>query len=68
MFAHVPGDAVRVWPSLAVPAIVGAAEFCGLNASATTSVGPETAVAEPSWFLAVTATRIRRPASSWTSL
>jgi hypothetical protein len=64
--AHSPGSAVTVEPTTIVPRTVGVEVFTGLPA--TTAVGFDATVREPSAFVAVTRTRIREPASAATSL
>ena len=59
MFFQAPADAVSVLPAFAVPLIAGGDVFSGFSPSATTAVGADTALAEPSEFDAVTETRIR---------
>jgi hypothetical protein len=59
-------EAVSVWPTTALPLIAGSAVFTGAvatGAAATRAVWPDTAVAEPPAFVAVTATRSVNPAS-----
>ena len=63
---HVPGSAVRVWPSRAVPEIVGGAVLSG--AAGFTEAGAELAVAFPAAFVALTTTRMRLPVSAATVL
>jgi hypothetical protein len=65
---HVPGEAVSVWPTAAVPLTVGgeldagAVTAGGAGAGAvTTPVGSELDVADPVVLLAVTATRTVSP-------
>jgi hypothetical protein len=61
---HVPGLAVKVCPSCAVPAIVGEDVFDGgVGGGCTTAVAAEVAVPVPLLFLAVTTTRIVEPTS-----
>ena len=59
---HVPFDAVSVWPSRAVPEIVGGAVFTG-GLPATTPVCAEVALALPPAFVPVTTTRSVPPTS-----
>jgi len=62
---HVPGDAVSVEPSCAVPLIVGGDVFAGApGTGATSAVCAEDAVDEPTPFDAVTTTRIVAPTSA----
>ena len=69
MPVQLPFSAVSCWPAFAVPLIVGLAVFLGgFPAAATTAVGAERAVADPSAFFAVTSTRIVWPASAPTSV
>jgi hypothetical protein len=61
---QVPGLAVRVCPSCAVPLIVGGAVLVGgVGGGCTTAVGAEFAVPLPPVFFAVTTTRIVAPTS-----
>src|SRR5262245_23932508 len=53
---HVPDVAITVSPCFADPWITGSAVFTGAPLE-TTALGPETAFAEPSAFVAVTETR-----------
>ena len=60
-----PAPALSVWPSRAVPEIVGGAVFTGDDEVAwTTAVGVELAVAEPTELVAVTTTRTVAPTSA----
>jgi hypothetical protein len=59
---HVPGDAVSVSPSRAVPDTAGIAVFAG-GAAATTAVAAEVAVFDPPAFVPVTTTRNVAPTS-----
>jgi hypothetical protein len=62
---HVPGDAVSVCPSCAVPVIDGAVEFAGgAGGGVTTAVAAEAAVAAPPLFEAVTDRTIVYPTSN----
>jgi len=61
---HVPGSAVWVAPTIGDPEIVGGWTFRGLADPWTTAVGLDTALSEPSAFVAVTRTRIRTPTSA----
>jgi hypothetical protein len=62
---HVPLLAVSVWPTCAVPLMVGFAVFCGpAVAETTTAVASEVAVCIPSAFLAETTTRSLWPTSA----
>src|SRR5438477_10534694 len=64
---QLPVEAVSVCPTRVVPEIVGTAVFFGAafaTAGATASVAFDSAVAEPSAFVAVTRTRIACPASA----
>jgi len=61
---HVPGLAVSVSPMTGEPAIVGRLVLRGLAEPWTFAVGFEAALVEPSEFVAVTRTRIRRPTSA----
>jgi hypothetical protein len=63
---HVPGLAVNVPPSIAEPAIVGAAVLTG-GAAATTAVAADAAVVVPAVFDAVTATTSVLPISAPTA-
>jgi hypothetical protein len=60
---HVPGFAVRVEPTVAVPLIVGGAVFGGPACAATIAVAFDTAFAWPSLFTAVTRERNVKPTS-----
>ena len=61
---QVPGLAVRIWPSCAVPLIVGGAVFAGgVAGPCTTAVTAEFAVPLPLLLLAVTTTRTLEPTS-----
>jgi hypothetical protein len=61
-FFQVPADAVKVWPTAAVPPIVGAAVFAGF--APTVPVAADVADApEPAAFAAVTRSLIRWPRS-----
>ena len=66
MPVHVPVEAVRVEPAVAVPEIAGAAVFAGGAAVGTTDA--EVALAEPAPFAPVTMTRIDWPTSAETSV
>ena len=59
---HVPGSAVTTWPTTIVPRPTGGDVFTG--GPTTTPVGFDAAVREPSAFVAVTRTRIRKPTSA----
>ena len=62
---HEPGSAVNVWPTCAVPEMVGAAVLLGATgAAATTAVCADETVVEPTLFDAVTATRNVEPTST----
>ena len=61
---HVPGDAVSVPPTAAVPEIVGALVFCGVTLSAITGLGFVFALPAPSAFRAVTIASTVRPTSA----
>jgi hypothetical protein len=62
---QVPFEAVSVWPSCGVPSIVGGAVFDGgCGGGATAEVTAETAVADPTALVAVTATAIPSPTSA----
>jgi hypothetical protein len=63
---QLPGDAVSVCPSCALPVIVGGDTFTGA-AAVTTAVAAELAVLAPALLLAVTATRTVDPRSADTS-
>src|SRR4051794_35773935 len=55
---QVPGFTFNVWPCCVLPAMTGAAVLTGGDDSDCTTVVPgETAVLEPTEFVAVTATR-----------
>ena len=59
LFVHAPAFAVSVWPTLAVPEIVGREVFAGSGPlGATTAVGADVALSDPKAFLAFTCTRI----------
>ncbi len=64
---QLPGSAVRVWPSLAVPEMVGG-EVLLTGIAATTAVVAELALLEPPLFEAVTATRMVAPTSTLASV
>src|SRR4051794_16940290 len=64
---HVPGSAVSVSPSRAVPATDGAAVGFGATGS-TTPLMLDVAVAEPASFVAVTTTRNCDPTSAETGV
>jgi hypothetical protein len=53
--AHVPVDAVNVWPSVVVPVIVGRAVLTGA-AAATTVVADDVLHVDPPLLVAVTST------------
>jgi hypothetical protein len=59
---HVPVADESVWPSLAVPEIVGGDVFVG-GSSVTTAVGALSWIAEPTPFVAVTRIRTVEPTS-----
>src|SRR3954454_23002604 len=62
---HVPGAAVRLDPSCAVPVIVGATVLAGGDGAAAIGVvASDVAELEPATFEAVTTARIRAPASA----
>src|SRR5919202_7117872 len=61
---QLPGSAVSVCPSCAVPEIVGAAVLAGAaGAAVTTAVWAEPALLEPTELVAVTVTRSVEPTS-----
>jgi hypothetical protein len=72
--AHVPVDAVKVWPCCDTPLICGSAVFdgadvgagagAGAGAVATTPVGAELALDDPLLLVAVTVTRSVLPTSA----
>ncbi len=64
---QLPGSAVSVCPSRAVPEMVGG-EVLLNAAAATTAVWAEVAPLEPALFEAVTATRIVAPTSATTGV
>jgi hypothetical protein len=59
-----PGSAVSVSPTIALPEIDGSFEFRGALSSAIRGVGLEFALVEPSAFRAVTIETIVRPTSA----
>ena len=63
---HVPGAAVSVWPSWAVPEMVGRDVFTGAvpDVPDTAAVGSEPSVVDPAVLLAVTKTRMACPTSA----
>ena len=69
---HVPGAPTSVWPTVAVPLVVGAVTVRGpwgatvggvAGAGATTDVAADEELVEPHLFLAKTTTRIVEPTS-----
>ena len=63
---QLPFAAVSVWPSTAVPEIVGSAVLAG-GIAVTTALWAEVAEADPSLLVAVTTSRIVEPMSAGTS-
>jgi hypothetical protein len=62
---QLPRSAVSVWPSCAVPEIVGAAVLVGaVGAAVTTAVSAELAEVDPALLVAVTRTRMVDPTSA----
>ena len=62
---QLPGSAVNVWPSRAVPAIVGGEVLLGATGAAwTTAVAADVAELDPAEFVATTRTRRVEPASA----
>lgn len=71
MPVQVPLSAVSVWPSWAVPEIVGGDVLAGLAvvaAAVATAVAAEVAVTVPSAFLAVTTKRSVLPTSDFVTV
>src|ERR671932_2048111 len=63
---QLPGSAVSVWPSCALPEMVGGDVFAGAVAAAvTTAVCAELALLEPTELVAVTVTRSVEPTSAF---
>jgi hypothetical protein len=54
LFAQVPGDAVNVWPTCAVPEIVGTELFVGMMLMTALVAALVDGVLEPKPFVAVT--------------
>ena len=65
---QVPFEAVSVWPSAGVPAIVGSAVFAGALGPTSTPGELVSTSAAPAEFVAVTWTRSRLPTSAETGL